>query len=117
MEAGGAGWWAEIAVGASGRLRVTALCGPCPCRALGQGGGPGTSRSLGPCWHGPVDHRAGPCPCQAKSSCLGPCQWAMCHLEIYNLQTAFALYEGSFDGDPDLVDSPSSDSLPCHHAH
>ena len=57
---------------------------------MGRGGGPGTSHYLGPCRHGPVDHRPGPCPCRAKSSCFGPCQRAPCHLEIYSKESTGA---------------------------
>ena len=59
-----------------GRHRAASSTVPCPCRATGQAGGPGTARCLGPGQHGHGGHRARLDSGRAKTTGHGPGRWA-----------------------------------------
>jgi hypothetical protein len=72
--------------GLAGRAvhRAGPLVVPCPCRVMGQAGGPCTALALVPCWHGHGACRAVRPMGRAKRPCCVPCQRPMGRLEIYS---------------------------------
>jgi hypothetical protein len=87
-----AGRWGWLGTGQAGRLGRAAAVPPplgraCPCCAVGQAGGPCTTRAFGPCRHGHGGSRAVQPMGRAKRPCRGPCRRPMGCLEIYKNDT------------------------------